>query len=151
MDGRVGSVWRLQGGAPPDLPRQMCSVPRTAVQPSHLHSLPASRLQPLTPPTQGWGSLVQKPVSSPPTLPPTSTPKPVGQEPGSHPPPSSTRSSGLGRTLARWPLWGALPQGSISGTGQLWEPPSFSSAPNTDCPHKTHSSVTDLISLFGQN
>lgn len=106
MDGRVGSVWRLQGGAPPDLPRQMCSVPRTAVQPSHLHSLPASRLQPLTPPTQGWGSLVQKPVSSPPTLPPTSTPKPVGQEPGSHPPPSSTRSSGLGRTLARWPLWG---------------------------------------------
>ena len=64
-DGRVDSVWRLRGGAPPDLPRQMCSVPRTAVLPAHLHSLPASRLQPLTPPTQGWGSLVQKPVLSP--------------------------------------------------------------------------------------
>lgn len=82
---------------------------------------------------------------------PTSTPKPVGQEPGSHPLPSSTRSSGLGRTLARWPLWGALPQGSTSGTGPLRQPLSFSSAPNTDCPQETHYGVTDLISLFGQN
>lgn len=58
-----GDSQRLWGGAPPGLTQTDVLCSRIAVQAAHPHSLPASRLWPLTPPTQGWGSLVPKPMS----------------------------------------------------------------------------------------
>lgn len=116
------------------------TVPCTAVLTAHLGSLPDSLFQPLTPPTQGRGSLAQKPMLR-------------GQQstamPGPWVPPS-TSSGDLGRTAARWPLQRALPRSSPSASWQRRELPSSQVLPTLFAHVSYTSNITNLVSLFCQ-